>query len=118
MATEKIVNYTEAQTNALVEAYKAAPTKATIEAFAADFGKSVRSIVAKLAKEGVYQSEAKASAGVKGVTKADIVAAIAVAVGVTAEQLESLEKATAPALKAVLAHLQDLAAQVEKLQGE
>lgn len=101
MATEKVVNYTVEQTAALVEQYVAEPTKATVEALAAQFGKSVRSVVAKLSKEGVYVSPAKA-AGKRDMTKAQLVSEIAKLVGKTDEQLESLEKATGPALKAVL----------------
>lgn len=102
MATEKIVNYTAEQTAELVAAYTADPTKATIETLATKLGKSVRSIVAKLAREGVYKSEAKETAGKRALTKAEIVARIAAVIGKTEEQLESLEKATAPALNAVL----------------
>ncbi len=101
MATEKIVNYTEAQTAELVKAFTDAPTKETVAALAEKFGKTTRSIVAKLAREGVYKSEAKASAG-KGATKADTVAKIAALAGVAVKDLESLEKATAPALNTVL----------------
>lgn len=102
MATEKIANYTEAQVTELVTAYTAEPNKATVAVFAEKFGKSVASIVAKLAREGVYKSEAKASTGTKAQTKADMVTAIAKAIGASVKDLESLEKATAPALKAVL----------------
>ena len=101
MATEKTVNYTEAQTSELVEAYKALPTEDTVKTFAEKFGKSVRSIVAKLAKEGAYTSKAK-EATKRGMLKAEMVSEIAKLVGKTDEQLESLEKATGPALTAVL----------------
>lgn len=96
------VNYTPEMTVELVEAYKAEPTKATIEAFATKFGKNAKSIVAKLAKEGVYKSEAKASGG-KRVTKEDLVTGLANLLGVPRATLESLEKATMPALMVVAA---------------
>jgi putative heme iron utilization protein len=104
MATEKIANYTEAQVTELVEAYKASPTDVTVKALAEKFGKSTRSIVAKLAKEQVYQSKAK-EAGKRAMLKAEMVAEIATLVGKSEEVLESLEKATGPALMAVLAAL-------------
>ena len=100
-ATVKVPNYTEAQTAELVEAYKASPTQATVEAFATKFGKSARSIVAKLAKAEVYISKAK-EAGKREMLKAEMVSKIAELIGKTDEQLESLEKATGPALMAVL----------------
>ena len=101
MATEKTVNYTADQTAELVEAYKAAPTDETVKAFAEKFGKSVRSIVAKLAKEQAYTAKGK-EAGKRVMLKAEMVSEIAKLVGKTDEQLESLEKATGSALMSVL----------------
>lgn len=100
-ATVKVPNYTEAQVTELVNAYVESPTKATVEAFAVKFGKTARSIVAKLAKENVYVSKAK-EAGKREMLKAEMVSKIAELIGKTDEQLESLEKATGPALMAVL----------------
>jgi 2-oxoglutarate dehydrogenase complex dehydrogenase (E1) component-like enzyme len=104
MATEKIVNYTEAQTKEMVEAYTANPTKETVADLAAKFGKTVRSITAKLARENVYKAEAK-TAGKREMLKAEMVAEIAKLTGYTEEALESLEKATGPALMKVLVAL-------------
>lgn len=104
-ATVKVANYTPAQVTELVEAYQASPTKATVEAFATKFGKTARSIVAKLAKEQVYVSKAK-EAGKREMLKAEMVSKIAALVGRNDEQMESLEKATGPALMAVLNTLQ------------
>lgn len=104
MATEKIANYTEAQVAELKAAYTASPTEATVKALAEAMGKTTRSIVAKLAKEGVYQSKAK-EAGKRAMLKAEMVTEIATLVGKSEEVLESLEKATGPALMAVLAAL-------------
>lgn len=101
MATEKVVNYTAEQTAELVGAYTAEPTEVTVKAFVEKFGKSARSIVAKLAKEKVYVSKAK-EAGKREMLKAEMVAEIAAEIGVSEESLESLEKATGPALMKVL----------------
>lgn len=118
MATEKIVNYTAAATAKIVADYKAAPTKATVEALAAEFGKTAKSIVAKLVREGVYTKAAEARAsGVKARTKAETVAKIATLVGAAAKDLESLEKATAPALNKVLAALEASASGAESDEG-
>ncbi len=67
-------------------------------------GKTARSVIAKLAREGVYKAKGKASA-TERVTKAQLVAKIAAAVGATEEALESLEKATKEALEIVAASL-------------
>lgn len=104
MATEKTLNYTPEMTAELVETYKASPSRATVEALAAKLGKSTRSIVAKLSKEGAYVPEAK-EAGKRAMLKSEMVAEIAALVGKDEEVLESLEKATGPALMAVLTAL-------------
>jgi transposase-like protein len=99
MATEKTQNYSVEVTAQLVEAFKAG---ATVEALAKQFGKSTRSIVAKLSREGVYQAKAKAKGNTEArVTKAELVAKIAEGLGVEQEVLDSLEKATAQALTLV-----------------
>ena len=101
MASEKTVTYTAEQTSELVAGYKAGTS---VEALATALGKSVRSVVAKLSREGVYESKAKARADTR-VTKAMLVAQIATAVGASEEVLESLEKATHKALEVVAAAL-------------
>ena len=103
MATEKTVNYTEEMTKELVAAYVAAPTEDTVKAFAEKFGRTARSIVAKLARENVYKAKAKETAGKREMLKSEMVDKIAEALGEPAEKLESLEKATAPALTALVA---------------
>lgn len=94
--TEKTVNYTPEMVASLVEGYKAGTS---VEALALEFGKSVRSIVAKLSREGVYVAKGKATSGEKAVTKVILIAKIAEKLGVEAEKLASLEKATKEALE-------------------
>ena len=110
MATEKIVNYTAAQVTELVSAYSAEPTKATVEKFAAAFAKSTKSIVPAFWRRKVVHLHTKAAGAKHDATRAELVAEIAKLVG--SKDLESLEKATGPALKAVLARMTDLAEQV------
>jgi len=95
----KAVNYTDEQVEVLVSGYKAGES---VEALAAKIGKSVRSAVAKLSREGVYKAKAKASAEAR-VTKADLIEKIATKFGVASEKLESLEKATKEALEILAA---------------
>jgi hypothetical protein len=94
MTTEKIVNYTAAQTAEAVEAYLAG---ATVEAIASKLGKTVRSVVAKLSREKVYVAKVRAAGS--RVTKADLVAKIAAKSGIAVADLVSLEKATHEALE-------------------
>jgi len=106
VAAVKIVNYTAEQTAALKAAYVAEPTKATVEAFAAKFGKTTKSIVAKLSREGVYKkAEPKAKDGSPVVHKDAMVGMIATAMGTTEEKLDGLEKAPKNALKLIFAAL-------------
>lgn len=93
----KIVNYTPEQTKAVVEAYKAG---ASVEAIAAEQGKSTRSVVAKLSREGVYVAKAKAK-GAAAPRKAELITEIAHAIGTNEELIESLEKATREALELI-----------------
>lgn len=56
-ATEKVIkiNYTEEQTSSMIEEYTANPSRDTVEKLAETLGKSVKSIIAKLSREKVYQ---------------------------------------------------------------
>ena len=101
MTASKTVTYTAKQTATLVEGYKAGES---VEVLATAVGKSVRSVIAKLSREGVYKAKAKAK-GAATVTKAELVEAIAAKVGVSAEVVESLEKATKEALELVFGAL-------------
>lgn len=93
-------NYTPEQTLQLVEGYKAGQT---VEMLAQAMGKTTRSVVAKLSREGVYQ--AKTRAVTNRVRKADLVDKLAQACGVAPEVFESLEKANHDVLEALVAKL-------------
>lgn len=95
MAGEKMVNYTAEMTDKMVEMYKAGEA---VEAIAAAVGRTSRSVIAKLSREGVYVSKAKAE-GAKRVTKSELVAKIAEAIDADKDRLESLEKASHEALE-------------------
>ena len=99
--TEKTVNYTPDLTKELVDRYVACET---VEALAEALGKTTRSVVAKLSREGVYKAKAK-TVGVARVKKADLVDKLADACGVAPEVFESLEKANHDVLEALVAKL-------------
>ena len=92
MATEKA--YTPEQTLTTLAAYAAGKTP---EQISEDIGRSKRSVVAKLAKEGVYVSKA-ATAEPRRMKKSEMVSYIAGYYDLPVEELESLEKATHLAL--------------------
>jgi hypothetical protein len=101
MMTDKIVNYTAEQTAQLVANYKAG---ATVEALAEMFGKTTRSVVAKLSREGVYQAKGKTS-GTTRVKKSELVDQIATLCNANPEAFDSLEKANHEVLEAILQNL-------------
>lgn len=106
MTAEKTPNYTPEMTATMVADYTADPSESTVKALAERFGKSARSIVAKLAREGVYVSKGKETAGKRAMLKAEMVAKLATLTGKSEEALGSLEKATGPALVALIVALE------------
>lgn len=98
MTATKTVNYTPEMTTDVVEAYKAGET---VESIAARIDRTVRSVVAKLAREGVYVAKTKARGEAHTVRKADLIAEIAHSIDANEELLESLEKATKEALELI-----------------
>lgn len=95
------INYTDEQTVELVNAYQGGETT---EALAERFQKSVRSIVAKLSREGVYQPKTKAK-GAGRVTKAALIQYMEELLQLDPQSLQSLEKAQTGALQALAAAL-------------
>ena len=93
------INYTDEQTVELVNAYQQGEA---VEALAERFQKSVRSIVAKLSREGVYQPKTKAK-GAGRVTKAALVQYLEEMLQLDPQSLQSLEKAQISALQALAA---------------
>ena len=102
MTTETKTNYTAEQTTQLVAGYQAGET---VEQLAEALGKTVRSVVAKLSREGVYVAKTRAQ-GQARVIKADLVDQLAAKCGVAPEVFESLEKANHDVLEQLVARLQ------------
>ena len=99
MATAKIANYTAEQTAQIVDAYNAGNT---VEMIAEMVGKSTRSIVAKLSREGVYKKkEYVTKNGEKAVKKDAHADAIGAILKLPENDIESLTKANKSALKAI-----------------
>jgi hypothetical protein len=94
-------NYTPEQTVELVAGYQSGKT---VEQLAETLGKTVRSVVAKLSREGVYVAKTRAT-GQARVKKADLVDKLATACGVAPEVFESLEKANHEVLERLVAEL-------------
>jgi hypothetical protein len=97
----KAVNYTPAQEAEMVAKYSANPTAETVAKLATAFGKTTRSVIAKLARLDVYVKPETATKGEAGAKKAEMAKAIGVVLGMPSEVYETLEKASKPALDAI-----------------
>ena len=87
-------NYTDEMVASMTEQYVANPTRETVEALAQEFGKSVRSIIAKLSREGVYVAQPKVTkTGEPVVRKAELVAQLEAHFGVAIPTLVKASKA-------------------------
>lgn len=96
---EKAVNYTPEQTAQVVADYLAG---VTVESIAENLGKSVRSIVAKLSREGVYKKKEYTTKTGEPVQKKDMTAdAIGRILNLSEADTDSLTKANKRALKAI-----------------
>ena len=94
------MSYTEQITKELIEAYENEPTRETVEKLAEIYNKSVKSIIGKLSREGVYRREIyKSKTGEIPVTKVEIVNNIADVLGIETETLAGLEKSPKNTLK-------------------
>ena len=70
-------NYTDEMVASMTEQYKANPTRETVDELANTLGKTTRSIIAKLSREGVYIAQPRTTkSGEPVVAKAELVSAI------------------------------------------
>jgi hypothetical protein len=94
--TAKTLNYTPEQTTKMVADYQAG---VSVDTLAQELGKTVRSIVAKLSREKVYQAKTYVSKTGEAPIKKDVHADfIGMALGLTEADTESLTKANKVAL--------------------
>jgi len=102
-AKTKTVNYTPEMETALRDDYA---NGVAVEVIAANVGRSMRSVVAKLARMGIYKKPERLTKNGEPVTKKDKLAdELAALVGLTEAEATSLEKANKTALVKILAAL-------------
>jgi hypothetical protein len=105
------MSYTEQITKELIEAYEDEPTRETVERLAETYGKSVKSIIGKLSREGVYRREVyRSKTGDLPVTKVELVADLAETLGLESWHLAGLEKAPKATLKKLTDEVERIAA--------
>jgi hypothetical protein len=116
MAKEKAVNYTPEMALAVVSDYKAG---VSVEDIAEKVGKSVRSVVAKLSREGVYKAKEYVSkTGEKPVKKDAHADAIGAVLKLTEAEIESLTKANKTALAKIFTALANSVPMTPENSGE
>lgn len=107
-------NYTEAQVTEMVARYTEKPDRETVENLAKELNKSIKSVIGKLSREGVYQkTEYLTKSGEKPVTKLELVTALGDVLDIPDQWLEGLEKAPKPVLKRIVDMLQEAQANYE-----
>ena len=70
-------NYTDEMVASMTEAYQANPSREVVDSLASQYGKTTRSVIAKLSREGVYVAQPRTTkTGEPVVSKAQFVSAI------------------------------------------
>ena len=94
------VNYTPEQVDLMKEQYTKNPSRETVENLAETLDKSIKSIIGKLSREGVYRKTVyKTKTGEDPETKKEIVESIAETLDIVYEPVAGLEKSPKAALK-------------------
>ena len=94
------VNYTQEMVESMTSRYSANPTRETVEELANELNKSIKSVIGKLSREGVYQkTEYLTKTGEKPVTKRELVEKVSEILGVDYQALAGLEKSPKSSLK-------------------
>lgn len=87
-------NYTDTQVELMVKAYTNDPTREMVETLAEELNKSIKSIIGKLSREGVYQKAIyKTKTGEVPVTKEQLIKNIAELLEIDSSKIMGLEKA-------------------------
>ena len=70
-------NYTDEMVSEMTTQYTANPTRETVDALANQFGKTTRSIIAKLSREGVYVAQPRTTkSGEPVISKSELVSTL------------------------------------------
>ena len=95
-----MINYTPEQVVWMSNLYNQTPSRQTVESIAKELDKSTKSVIGKLAREGIYQkAEYKSKTGEKPITKLQLVSNLASQLSLEIEELDGLEKAPKGVLK-------------------
>ena len=93
-------NYTDKQVLHMITTYVKNPSRETVDALAEDLDKSVKSIIGKLSREGVYRKQVYTTkAGETPVTKEQLISGLAELFEIDSSKLMGLEKAPKQVIK-------------------
>ena len=99
-ANSGMINYTPEQVEWMSNLYNQTPSRQTVEDIAGTLEKSTKSVIGKLAREGIYQkAEYKSKTGEKPITKLQLVTSLAQRLELETDELAGLEKAPKGVLK-------------------
>ena len=99
-AHQEMINYTPEQVEWMSNLYNQTPSRQTVEEIASTLEKSSKSVIGKLAREGIYQkAEYKSKTGEKPITKLQLVSSLAARLELETDELAGLEKAPKGVLK-------------------
>ena len=99
-ANSGMINYTPEQVEWMSNLYNQTPSRQTVEDIASTLEKSSKSVIGKLAREGIYQkAEYKSKTGEKPITKLQLVTSLAARLELETDELAGLEKAPKGVLK-------------------
>jgi|TARA_B110000285_G_scaffold83142_1_gene95620 hypothetical protein len=93
-------NYTQDQVEFMVNQYRIKPDRETVDMLAKELDKSIKSIIGKLSREGVYRKQVYTTkAGEVPVTKEFLISGLAELFEVDSSKLMGLEKAPKQVIK-------------------
>jgi hypothetical protein len=103
------VNYTQEEVSVMIDRYTADPSRDTVDALAMELNKSVKSIIGKLSREGVYQKAIyRTKTGELPITKAELIVELANIMSSDSSKMMGLEKAPKQDLKYLLEEVRGL----------
>ena len=103
------VNYTQEEVAVMIDRYVANPSRDTVEELAVELNKSIKSIIGKLSREGVYQKAIyKTKTGELPITKAELIVELANIMSSDSSKMMGLEKAPKQDLKYLLEEVRGL----------
>ena len=101
-------NYTDEQVRKMVIEYTLTPDRETVDRLAKELDKSIKSIIGKLSREGVYQKAIyKTKSGEVPMTKAEIIVSLAEMLEIDSTKIIGLEKAPKQDIKYIYEIIQE-----------